>query len=64
MSNDLLRPDEAAALLGYSCSTLGLWRRRGQGPAFIRTDAGRIFYRRSGVEAWLEQRTVTPGRQS
>jgi predicted site-specific integrase-resolvase len=62
MSDDLLRPDEAAASLGYSCRTLATWRKRGYGPAFVRADNRRIFYRRAAVEAWLEQRTVTPGQ--
>jgi excisionase family DNA binding protein len=61
MPDDLLRPDEAAALLDYSCRTLATWRRRGHGPAFVRTEGRRIFYRRADVDAWLARRVVTPG---
>ncbi|MFD8640787.1 DNA-binding protein [Streptomyces zaomyceticus] len=39
-------------------------RYRQAGPSYIKTAegrAGRVFYRRSAIEAWLDERTVQSG---
>lgn len=39
-------------------------RWRGDGPAYIKSHpsrSGRVFYRRSAIEAWLDERTVRTG---
>lgn len=39
-------------------------RWRGNGPAYIKTAegrAGRVFYRRSAIEKWLDEHTVQAG---
>ncbi|WP_097867441.1 DNA-binding protein [Streptomyces sp. rh34] len=39
-------------------------RWRGTGPDYIKTApgrAGRVFYRRSAIEKWLDERTVSGG---
>ncbi|MCW2899176.1 MAG: hypothetical protein JWO67_1441 [Streptosporangiaceae bacterium] len=39
-------------------------RWRGTGPDYIKTApgrSGRVFYRRSSIEKWLDERTVTVG---
>ncbi|MGW6905670.1 DNA-binding protein [Streptomyces sp. NPDC054940] len=41
-------------------------RYRGTGPDFIKTapgSAGRVLYRRSAIERWLDDHTVTGGGQ-
>lgn len=52
----LLSPKRVAALLGVSPRALEAWRLRGEGPSFIRISSRCIRYRRSDVEAWLDQR--------
>jgi hypothetical protein len=63
--DDLLSPREVHADFGdgFTPQTLAKWRRAGIGPEYIKTTpgrTGRIFYRRSAIEAWLNARTVTP----
>ena len=56
-SNITISPDgrldaeSAAAYLSLSAKTLANYRCRGIGPRFIKR--GRIFYRRSDLDAWL-----------
>lgn len=41
-------------------------RYRGEGPDYIKTaagSAGRVFYRRSAIERWLDEHTVRVGGQ-
>lgn len=52
----LLRPSEAARLLGWSVSTLARKRSNGDGPSFIRLSARRVAYSVADIEAYLEQR--------
>jgi len=40
--------------------TLRQWRYRGCGPVYIKVN-GKVRYRRSDVEAWLDANTITPG---
>lgn len=47
-----------------SKQTLAEMRWRRQGPAYIKTTpskAGRVYYRRSAIEAWLDACTVETG---
>src|SRR5947209_20333678 len=56
-SNDkVLSEREVCNWLGVSEPTLFRHRRDGTGPKFIRLSARRVGYRRSAVEAWLNQR--------
>lgn len=48
---------QAARLLGVTADTLSNWRCIGRGPRFIKTSPtrhGKVLYRASEVEAWLE----------
>lgn len=54
---DLLDATEAAAHLGYSASTLGYWRHKKTGPAYLRR-ISRIYYKRSDLDAFLKFSTV------
>lgn len=58
MTDDLLRPSEAATLLGITEATLSKWRnkRRYKLP-FVKIGA-RVSYRRSDLEKFLQTRTV------
>lgn len=65
MSDPLLTPREVEAEYGFTLTALRNWRYMGEGPDYIKTSpgrGGRIKYRRSAIEAWLDARTVTPGR--
>lgn len=59
----LLTPMELAAMLSNSTKTLSRWRRKGIGPAYRKFNKKKIRYYLSEVEAWLEQKKVTPGTQ-
>ena len=63
MLERLLNADEGAALLGLHKRTLERWRREGIGPAFLRFGPKIIRYRRSALEAFMEEseRTNTAG---
>jgi predicted DNA-binding transcriptional regulator AlpA len=52
----LLRENEAAALLGYSVRALQNWRIRGGGPAFVKVSARSVRYRRVDLIAWVRAR--------
>ncbi|MEU6312383.1 DNA-binding protein [Streptomyces sp. NPDC047014] len=64
--DDLLSPSEVCAQYRPFASTQALadLRYKGVGPAYIKTAegrAGRVFYRRSAIEKWLDERTVQTG---
>lgn len=51
----LLSTNEAAELAGLSRHTLVSYRSSGNGPPFVKGDAGRVWYRRADVLAWLAE---------
>jgi len=56
--DELLRPEQAALLLKVSRSGLLKWRMRGMGPKYLKLAGKAVRYRRSDLEAWLEQQQV------
>lgn len=56
MENKLLRPRDAAALLGLSESTLAKLRLSGSGPQFQKLGRS-VRYMRSSVEGWVQARS-------
>jgi predicted DNA-binding transcriptional regulator AlpA len=59
-ADPLLTKAETAAVCGCSTYTLDRWRKiAGEGPDFIAFGGGRIRYRLSVVEAWLNRRTFS-----
>ncbi|MBB0243887.1 helix-turn-helix domain-containing protein [Streptomyces alkaliphilus] len=67
MRNELLSPKQVQAEYGFSLQTLANWRWMGEGPAYIKTTpgrSGRVMYRRSAIEAWLDAQTVTTGGEA
>ncbi|MGW6141604.1 helix-turn-helix transcriptional regulator [Streptomyces sp. NPDC055140] len=64
MTDELLTPKQVQAQYGFSPQTLANWRWMSQGPAYIKQTpgrGGRIKYRRSAIEAWLQAQTVQVG---
>ncbi|MFJ7019667.1 DNA-binding protein [Streptomyces sp. NPDC101117] len=66
--DDLLPPRAVCEQYPVFSSTQALadLRWRGEGPDYIKTAegrAGRIFYRRSAIERWLDEHTVRTGGQ-
>jgi predicted DNA-binding transcriptional regulator AlpA len=55
-TRELLTEAEVSEWLGLSQPTLSRHRRNGTGPAFVRLSTRRLAYRRSAVEAWLNER--------
>lgn len=59
----LLDPVEVGRVLGIPTATLANWRCAGTGPPFLRV--GRhVRYRHGDLDAWIDARVRTPGRQS
>ena len=56
--DDLLRPVEAAKLLGVTARTLKDWRRDGRGLPFVRLTPRAIRYRRQDVARFIESRRI------
>lgn len=57
----LLSPRQVESSYGIPQQTLANWRWRRIGPEFVKTAAGkggRVKYRRSVIEQWLDDRTV------
>lgn len=64
MTDELLAPKQVQIDYGFSTQTLANWRWTGTGPDYIKTSpgkGGRIRYKRSAIEAWLDARTVSGG---
>lgn len=62
--SELLSPKQVRAEYGFSEQSLATWRWTGTGPDYIKTSAGRsgrIKYKRSSIEKWLDERTVSGG---
>jgi predicted DNA-binding transcriptional regulator AlpA len=62
VTDELLAPKQVQADYGFSAGTLANWRWTGAGPEYIKTSpgrGGRIRYRRSAIEQWLNARTVS-----
>lgn len=65
MTDEFLSPKQVARDYPVLGTTAALAERRwrGEGPAYIKTAkgrAGRVFYRRSEIEQFLDECTVTP----
>ncbi|MFE9170876.1 helix-turn-helix transcriptional regulator [Streptomyces kebangsaanensis] len=64
MTDELLTPRQVHERYGFSPQTLANWRWCGHGPSYIKTSpgrSGRVKYRRSAIEAWLNAQTVKVG---
>lgn len=49
-----LNSEQAAEYLGISAATLKNWRKRGDGPPFIKVNARVISYIRCDLDAWMD----------
>jgi len=61
VADQLLSPKQVHAEYGIAPQTVANWRWKGIGPAFIKLTpgrGGRVLYRRSEIERWLDARTV------
>lgn len=59
-ADDLLDATEVAAWTGIAIRTLSQWRYLRRGPTYLRL-GGRVRYRRSDVDAWLNANAVPAG---
>lgn len=53
--DQLMTTEETATYLHVSPATLRWWRHSSTGPKSFRLGARKVMYRRSDVEAWLEE---------
>nr|WP_239115441.1 helix-turn-helix domain-containing protein [Streptomyces sp. SID8499] len=60
-----MTPRQVYAEYGFSIGTLANWRWAGIGPDFIKTPgrSGRIKYKRSAIDAWIDANTIRTGGQ-
>ncbi len=64
MADRLLTPKQVHVEYGFSAQTLANWRWMGVGPDYIKQTpgkGGRIKYRQSAIEKWLNAQTVQTG---
>lgn len=54
-ADELLTVKDLAALLHMTEQAIYDWRHRGKGPRGIRPAGGKLLFRRSDVDAWLDQ---------
>lgn len=66
MPPDLITDVEAAPIVGLTVKTLRNKRasKDPDGPPYVRISAKAVRYSRKGLQAWVDQRTVTPGARS
>lgn len=67
MADPLLTPNQVQAQYGIAVKTMANYRWQGIGPAYVKTNPskyGRVKYRRSAIEAWLDAQTVQTGGQA
>lgn len=55
---DLLTPTKLAEILKTNENTLANWRTSQRGPRFVKVGTS-VRYRRSDVDSWIEERTVS-----
>lgn len=55
--NEVYRPSDDAMRLIATKGTLAVWRHERRGPKYIRL-GGRVLYRGSDLNAWLDERVV------
>jgi len=61
LGDEMLTIDQLAELLHVKVQAVYDWRHRGVGPRAIRPAGGRVLFRRSDVDAWLDQYADRPG---
>jgi hypothetical protein len=61
LDEELVPEDEAARELNVKPQTMGTWRFRGQGPAYVKIGK-LVFYRPSDLRAYVASRIVRPAR--
>jgi hypothetical protein len=65
MAAEFLTPRQVEEEYGFRVQTLAQWRWMDLGPDYLKLSpgrGGRIKYKRSAIETWLEERTVHAGR--
>ncbi len=60
-TDELLTAQQLADLLHVGIQSIYDWRHRGTGPRGIRPAGGKLLFRRSDVDAWLDQYADRPG---
>lgn len=61
VTDELLKPERVAQMLGVKPATLTTWRYRGQGPEWVKLGDGKssqVRYRRSVIEDWIRSHEV------
>jgi excisionase family DNA binding protein len=58
--NNLMSPDEAAAMLGVTVGTLQVWRSTRRYPLPFVKSGRKVMYRIEALQAFIESRTISP----
>ncbi|WP_420861931.1 helix-turn-helix transcriptional regulator [Algirhabdus cladophorae] len=59
LNSTLVDEREAASILCYSIRALQNWRHRGGGPDFVKVSSRSVRYRRTDLEKWIADRTIS-----
>jgi len=63
-TNDvILSGDDAGKYIHTKPKTLANWRTFNRGPAYVKI-GGRVFYKQSALDKWIDDRTIVPGEQA
>lgn len=62
MSEEYVRVDRAAEIIGVSVNTLSYWRWTAQGPPYTKAGS-RVLYGVDDLRQWMASRRVVPGGQ-
>jgi excisionase family DNA binding protein len=57
MKDKVMTTKQAAEYLAMSHKTLEDWRRKGEGPRFIKVGSRSVRYRQSELDAWITEAT-------
>lgn len=60
-SEELMTPPEVSSWIKTPVPTLRYWRHVGAGPRSFKLGPRKVMYRRSDVEAWLEEQYNASG---
>lgn len=58
MTNRMLTPTEVCELLSVTPETLRMWRKRRQGPSYVKLGHRTVRYWKHDVEAWVATKGI------
>lgn len=60
LTTRLIKPEDAAVMLGINLQTLAVWRCKRRGPMYVKIGGRAVRYPLEQLQAWIDRRTVSP----